>query len=78
MAPGAAAIVSGLAPNIRWSPILDRITDPARLVRSWIGDADGGYDAQKIEDQARGVQRPDWDVDREVVLAQPVLQLCRP
>src|SRR5919204_968860 len=40
---GALAIVSGLAPESRWSRIVGVITDPERLgVRSWTG-ADGGY-----------------------------------
>jgi hypothetical protein len=70
-AAGASAIVSGLAPRERWSTIIDRITDPDRLVvRSWIG-GDGSYDEQKIAEQARGVQRIDWDAVNEVVLAEP-------
>ena len=71
-AAGATAIVSGLAPRERWSRIIDVITDPhAVVVRSWIGGNDGGYDMQKMGDQARGVQTIDWDVDTEVVLAEP-------
>lgn len=71
-AAGATAIVSGLAPRSRWDRILDAITDPSTLVvRSWIGGADGSYDEQKISDQIRGIQRIDWDADREVVIAEP-------
>ncbi|GAA2094576.1 hypothetical protein GCM10009841_05140 [Microlunatus panaciterrae] len=71
-AAGATAIVSGLAPQERWSRIIDTITDPDTLVvRSWIGGNDGGYDPQKIADQIRGVQQVDWDAEREVVIAQP-------
>ncbi|MFF1571471.1 alpha-L-rhamnosidase N-terminal domain-containing protein [Leifsonia sp. NPDC058292] len=71
-AAGATAIVSGLAPHARWESIVAAITDPDTLVvRSWIGGADGSYDQQKIEDQIRGVQRIDWDADREVVIAEP-------
>jgi hypothetical protein len=71
-AAGATAIVSGLAPRERWSRIIDVITDPeAVVVRSWIGGNDGGYDLQKMADQARGVQTIDWDVERQIVLAQP-------
>lgn len=71
-AAGATAIVSGLAPQSRWGAIVDAITDPATLVvRSWIGSDDGSYDQQKIADQMRGVQRIDWDADREVVIAEP-------
>lgn len=71
-AAGATAIVSGLAPRERWSRIVDTITDDATLVvRSWIGGEDGGYDAQKMEDQARGVQRIDWDAETQIVIAEP-------
>ena len=55
------------------------ITDSSRLViRSWIGGADGGYDMTKIVEHSQGIYRIDWDVDREIVLAEPVLQLPRP
>jgi hypothetical protein len=49
------------------------MTDPERLVvRSWIGNYEtGGYDLQKMLEQIRGLQRIDWDVDREMVLAEP-------
>ena len=71
-AAGATAIVSGLAPKERWSRIIDTVTDDATLVvRSWIGGNDGGYDPQKIQDQAAGIQRIDWDAEREVVIAEP-------
>src|SRR5829696_98526 len=71
-AAGAVAIVSGLAPQDRWSGIVDVVTDPARLVvRSWIGGEDGGYDMVKIVEHSQGIYRIDWDVDREVVLAEP-------
>ncbi len=71
-AAGASAIVSGLAPRERWGGIADTITDPGRLVvRSWIGGEHGNYDEQKIADQARGIQRIDWDAEREIVIAQP-------
>ena len=71
-AAGAVAIVSGLAPQDRWAGIVDVITDPARLVvRSWIGGEDGGYDMTKIVEHSQGIYRIDWDVDREVVLAEP-------
>jgi hypothetical protein len=71
-AAGAVAIVSGLAPHDRWAGIVDVITDPTRLViRSWIGGEDGGYDMAKIVEHSLGIYRIDWDVDREVVLAEP-------
>jgi len=71
-AAGAVAIVSGLAPQDRWSGIVDVVTDPAHLVvRSWIGGEDGGYDMVKIVEHSQGIYRIDWDVEREVVLAEP-------
>jgi hypothetical protein len=71
-AAGAVAIVSGLAPQDRWAGIVDVITDPSRLVvRSWIGGEDGGYDMAKIVEHSQGIYRTDWDVDREIVLAEP-------
>jgi alpha-L-rhamnosidase len=71
-AANASAIVSGLAPGERWAGIVERMTDPDRLVvRSWIGSETGGYDAQKMTDQAKGIQRIDWDPEREIVLAEP-------
>jgi alpha-L-rhamnosidase len=71
-AANAVAIVSGLAPRERWSKIIDIVTDPDRLVvRSWIGSETGGYDLHKMEDQARGLQRIDWDPEHEIVLAEP-------
>jgi hypothetical protein len=71
-AAGAVAIVSGLAPQDQWAGIVDVITDPSRLVvRSWIGGEDGGYDMIKIAEHSQGIYRIDWDVDREIVLAEP-------
>ncbi len=71
-AANATAVVSGLAPRERWEGIVERITDPARLVvRSWIGGADGGYDFQRFAEHSRGILRIDWDAEREIVLAQP-------
>jgi hypothetical protein len=69
----AAAIVSGLAPRERWSPLVDVMTDPGRLVvRSWIGNHEtGGYDFAKMADEAQGIKRIDWDPEREMVLAEP-------
>jgi hypothetical protein len=41
------------------------------VLRSWIGGADGGYDLTKIVETSLGIYRIDWDVDREIVLAEP-------
>ncbi|MFI8632332.1 alpha-L-rhamnosidase N-terminal domain-containing protein [Microbacterium sp. NPDC077663] len=71
-AANATAIVSGLAPRERWSAIVEKITDPARLVvRSWLGREDGTYDIEKMMAQARGLSDADWDVENEIVIGQP-------
>jgi hypothetical protein len=68
---GALAIVSRLAPEERWSRIVETITDPAKLVvRSWSG---GGQDETKFWNQLRGSYEIDWDVEREIVLAEPFM-----
>ncbi len=69
----ATAIISGLAPRDRWASIVEAMTDSSRLVvRSWIGDEQHGtYDLQKMVEQARGIQRVDWDAEHEIVLAEP-------
>ncbi len=71
---GALAIVSGLAPQERWSRIIDAITDPDRLVaRSWTGGEDGDYSEEKIQKQMRGIYEIDWDAENEVVMAEPFM-----
>jgi hypothetical protein len=68
----AAAIVSELAPRDRWRSIVDTMTDADRVVvRSWIGGADGGYDPHKMAAQITGDVVVDWDVEREIVSAEP-------
>ena len=68
----ATAVVSGLAPRERWASIMDTVTDPDRVVvRSWIGGADGGYDATKMAAQISGQVTVDWDTERETVSAEP-------
>jgi alpha-L-rhamnosidase len=68
----ASAIISGLAPSKRWGSLVDLMTDPQRLVvRSWIGSETGGYDRERIVEQMRGIQRIDWDPEREMVIAEP-------
>jgi alpha-L-rhamnosidase len=68
---GAAAIVSGLAPQERWGRIIDTITDPDKLVvRTW-----------RMVAAARGLPRfglmgglePDWDTQAEIVKAEPFM-----
>lgn len=71
-AANAVAIVSGLAPQERWSGIADQITDATRLVTRTVVDA-----ALAATDEATafahllGAFEPDWDVAREIVIAQP-------
>ncbi len=71
---GALAICSGLAPQERWGRIVDTITDARRLVvRSWTGGASGEYALEKLRRQFQGIYEPDWDVEREIVLAEPFM-----
>ena len=68
----ASAIISGLAPKERWGPLVDAMTDSARLVvRSWVGSETGGYDHERFAQQMRGIQQIDWDPQREMVIAEP-------
>jgi len=71
---GAFAIVSGLAPQDRWTRIIETITDPEKLVvRSWTGGESGDYDPDKMRKQMQGIYEPDWDVEREVVIGEPFI-----
>jgi len=71
---GALAIISGLAPQERWGRIIDAITDPDTLVaRSWTGGDDGDYSLEKVQKQMQGIYEPDWDVENQVVIAQPFM-----
>ena len=68
----ACAIISGLAPKDRWRGLVDTMTDPNRLVvRSWVGSATGGYDQERFAEQTRRLPHADWDVEREMVMAEP-------
>lgn len=70
---GALAICAGVAPRERWQRIIAAITDPDRLVvRSWTGGA-GEYSMEKLMKQFQGVYEPDWDVERQIVIAQPFM-----
>lgn len=72
---GALAIVSGLAPQERWNRIIEAITDPKRLVEAtWIGGATDEEVRQKFEKQMQGIYEPDWEVESQIVLAQPFMQ----
>ncbi|GIK73859.1 MAG: hypothetical protein BroJett021_28470 [Chloroflexota bacterium] len=70
---GALAICSGLAPADRWPRIVQTITDPQRVVvRSWSGGG-GEYSMEKMQKQFMGIYEPDWDVQHEIVSAEPFM-----
>lgn len=70
---GALAICSGLAPAARWQRIIERITDPQRVVvRSWTGGG-GEYAEAKLQKQFMGVYEVDWDAESQVVSAEPFM-----
>jgi alpha-L-rhamnosidase len=71
---GAFGIVSGLAPQERWTRIIDTITDSEKLViRSWTGGEDGDYSQDKIAKQMQGIYEPNWDVETQIVIGQPFI-----
>lgn len=75
---GALAIVSDLAPRNRWDRILDAITDESRLVvRSWMfpGEAVDSHEerGRRFHTMIMGDLNPDWDVEREIVIAEPFM-----
>ena len=71
-ATNAAAIVAGLVPTERREALVLRITDETSLVtRGWNAASPTVSLAQKTQDRANGVQRIDWDVQREIVRAEP-------
>jgi len=68
---GALAVVSRLAPEMRWGRIVDTITDPARLVvRAWTA---GDDELGKMQKQLQGIYEIDWDAERQIVLAEPFM-----
>jgi len=70
---GALAICSRLAPENRWTRIIETITDPQKLVvRSWTGGG-GDYEMEKMAKQFQGIYEIDWDVEKEIVIAQPFM-----
>ncbi len=71
---GALAILAGIAPQNRWSRIIDAITDESALVvASWTGDPNNPYATEKMMRQFQGIYTPDWDVEKQVVIAQPFM-----
>ena len=70
---GALAVCSRLAPVNRWSRIIETITNPHKLVvRSWTGGG-GDYSMEKMVKQLQGIYEIDWDVEKEIVIAQPFM-----
>ena len=71
---GAIAVCSGLAPQERWGRIMRTVTDPQKLVvRSWTGAESGEYSPEKIMRQMQGIYEVNWDVENQVVIAQPFM-----
>ncbi len=75
--PSALAIVAGLAPQDRWADMIDAITNPATLVRAmWAHPPDGADPAEgriRFGRMIHGGHVPDWDVQAQVVQAQPFM-----
>jgi len=71
--PGAAALAAGLVPAERIDRVVAAITDRGRLIRhSWVMDtvtAEGG--STGFVHLVTGHPEPDWDVERQMVAAEP-------
>ncbi len=71
--PGAAALAAGIVPAERVARVAERLVDRDRLVRhSWVMDpltADGAGDG--FVHLVNGYPEPDWDVEQQMVEAQP-------
>lgn len=71
--PGAAALAAGIVPARRVGRVAERLVDRDRLVRhSWAMDpltADG--DGDGFVHLVMGYPEPDWDVEEQMVEAQP-------
>ena len=70
---GAAALAAGLVPAGRVDRVVERLLDPDRLIRhSWVMDtvtAEGG--SSGFIHMVLGYPEPDWDVEDQMVEAQP-------
>jgi alpha-L-rhamnosidase len=72
---GALAILSELASQERWSRIIETICDPQTLVEAaWGRGTTPEESRQRRQQQMRGIYEPDWNVENEIVLAQPFMQ----
>ena len=71
--PGAAALAAGIVPAHRVARVVARLVDRDRLIRhSWVMDpltADGAGDG--FVHLVNGYPEPDWDVEEQMVAAQP-------
>ena len=70
---GAAALAAGIVPDHRIPRVVDRLTDRSRLIRhSWVMDpvtVTGG--STGFVHLVTGYPEPDWDVDEQMVAAEP-------
>jgi hypothetical protein len=74
----ALASASGLAPQERWQRIIEKITDAGRLVvRSWAHSNTHDMTPEMMREQmakmTMGGFTPDWDVENEIVIAEPFM-----
>ncbi|MGO8872715.1 MAG: family 78 glycoside hydrolase catalytic domain [Acidimicrobiales bacterium] len=70
---GAAALAAGLVPEGRVERVVAGLTDRSRLIRhSWVMDTVVvGGDAGGFLHLVTGYPEPDWDVERQMVEAEP-------
>lgn len=70
---GAAALAAGIVPAERINRVVERLTDRSRLIRhSWVMDpvtVTGG--STGFVHLVTGYPEPDWDVDEQMVAAEP-------
>jgi hypothetical protein len=71
--PGAAALAAGIVPESRLDTVVAGITDRARLIRhSWVMDpVTVGGGSTGFMYLTTGYPEPDWDVDHQMVEAEP-------
>lgn len=68
----ASAIVGGLVPPDRLADLVAAMIDETRLVdRGWNAPSEMTSIEQRVADRIAGVQRIDWDAEREIVRAEP-------
>jgi hypothetical protein len=71
--PGAAALAAGIVPSGRRTRVVERLLDRSRLIRhSWVMDTvTVGGDASGFVHLVTGYPEPTWDVERQMVEAEP-------